>query len=376
MNAKRNLLTGILFLQSLIVAGQENYLIVGTYDSPKSEGIYVYKFNSNDAGIKEISHVKTSNPSFLTVSVDGKYVFAVNETADSTSKGGRVSSFSFDKKKGILSFLSQQSSGGNHPCYIWIDKKGEALFVANYSTGNLAGYKVSTGRVDTGRLLMQCKGSGPDTARQKSSHLHGIFSEGTTMYVTDLGADQIFVFPFHPKIWLEKYNSFKTQPGGGPRHMAFDTSNKKYLYLYVINELTSTIEVFSNKKYKAKHKSIQIISSLPSDHKGVVGGSADINVSPDGKFLYVSNRGTSNTIGIYSIDPKTGKLSVVDHVSCGGEKPRNFNFDPSGKFLLVANQDSNEIVIFKRDLITGLLTETGKRIPVGKPVCIKWIKTD
>jgi len=353
------LLCSLFFYPTL---AQENYLLVGTYDSPKSEGIYVYKFNSSDGSAKEISHVKTSNPSFLAVSPDEKYVYAVNEMADSTGKGGRVSSFSFDQKTGTISFISQRSSMGNNPCYIETNEDGSRVMVVNYSTGNFAMYVSKNGKLDTAGLVIQQKGSGPDTIRQKSSHLHGIYRRKNSIMVTDLGADEI-----HASFtaWHDKKLIYKTKPGAGPRHLAFHKSRKIF---YALNELNSTIEVFKNRNI-----SFQTISSLPPDHKGPVGGSADIHVSQDGRFLYVSNRGQSNTIGIYSINQKTGILTVVDHVSCAGERPRNFNFDPTGNFLLVGNQMSDEIAIFKVDKQTGMLTDTDKRISVGRPVCIKWI---
>ena len=346
----------------LFCRAQESYLLVGTYDSPKSEGIYVYKFNSIDGSVKEISHIKTSNPSFLAISPNEKYVYAVNETADSTGKGGRVSSFSFDKKQGTLRFLNQQSSEGNHPCYIATNNSGDRVMVVNYSTGNFAMYVSNNGILDTASMVIQQKGSGPDTVRQKSSHLHGIFLHKNTVMVTDLGADEI-ISSF--AAWHDKKVIYKTKPGAGPRHLAFHKSRNIF---YSLNELNSTIEVFKNRNI-----SFQTISTLPMTYKGPVGGSADIHISPDGRFLYVSNRGQSNSIGIYSVDKKTGFLKAVDHISSGGKAPRHFNFDPTGNFLLVGNQMSDEIAIFKVDKQTGKLTDTMKRISIGRPVCIKWI---
>lgn len=360
------MLTPFLLLAITISQAQENYLLVGTYNSPKSEGIYVFRFNSNDGSFAPVSSVKTSNPSFLAISPDEKYVYAVNEKGDSTNKGGVICSFSFDKKTGSLQFINQQSSLGNNPCYIATDKTGRSVMVVNYSTGNYARYTVNNGRIDTAINFIQRNGSGPDSSRQKSSHLHGIFPNENLVYITDLGADEINAYTGSPGVGNDMHIVYKTEPGGGPRHLAFHASNK---FFYVIDELTSTIEVFD----RNKKTSIQSISALPLFYKGPAGGSADIHISPDGRFLYVSNRGQSNTIGIYLVDPKNGQLSFIDHVSSGGERPRNFNFDPSGKFLLVENQMSDEIAIFKRDVITGMLTDTGKRISVGRPVCLKWI---
>ncbi|NOT51118.1 MAG: lactonase family protein [Chitinophagaceae bacterium] len=364
------LLCSLSFLSS---KAQEYYLLVGTYDSPKSEGIYVYKFNSSDGSTTEISHVKISNPSFLAVSPDEKYVYAVGEMADSMGKAGKVSSFSFDKKTGTLSLLSQQSSEGNNPCYVTVDKTGNWVFAGNYSSGNFSILPSKNGVLGKAKQTIQHTGSGPDTARQKSPHVHGIFlkPDNSGIYVTDLGIDKIMRYQFDSKtgkLSADKFPSSATSPGNGPRHLDIHP-NKKYLYL--LNEMSGSIDVLQPWP-NGDIAAIQTISALPLYYKGPA-GSADIHVSPDGKFLYASNRGLSNTIAIFSIDQANGHLTLIGHVPSAGERPRNFNFDPSGKFLLVANQASDEITIFIRDTETGVLYYTIKRVLVGKPVCIKWI---
>jgi 6-phosphogluconolactonase len=157
-------------------------------------------------------------------------------------------------------------------------------------------------------------------------------------------------------------------PGSGPRHFDFHPNNK---YAYLVEELTGTVVAF--KYSEGKLETIQRISALPANFNGTI-GSADIHVSGNGKFLYSSNRGTSNTIAIFKIDEQTGKLTLMGQQSTLGKTPRNFNFDPSGNFLLVANQDSDDVVIFRINKETGGLSDTGKRIKVPRPVCIKWIK--
>lgn len=354
-------------------SGQNHYLLVGTYDSPKSEGIYVYTFNSTDGSAKEISHIKTPNPSFLTVSPDQKYVYAVNETADSSGKGGGVTSFSFDKKKGTLTQLSRQSSGGNHPCYVTVDKTGKWVIAGNYSSGNFSILPTKNGILGKAKRTVQHFGSGPDTARQRSPHVHGIFmkKDNTGFYVTDLGADKLMDYSFNAATGVlnsTKTDSIELSPGSGPRHLAF---HPKLQVTYILNELSGTIDVIHYLPFGDMVIN-HAIPAFPPYFRGKA-GSADIHVSPDGKFLYCSNRSTLNNISIFSVDSTAGKLSWLADQPTLGMKPRNFNFDPAGKFLLVANQDSDEIVIFKRDTKTGMLTDTGKRIVVGKPVCIKWV---
>jgi len=374
----RSLLAFIFVLIGFSSEAQEYFLIVGTYDSPKSEGIYVYTFNSANgtASVQPVSHIRTSNPSFLAISPNEKYVYAVNETSDSTGKGGTISSFSFNKKTKSLNFLSRQSSEGNSPCYVAVDRNDRSVIAANYSTGNICVLPVSKGKLGQSIQSIQFTGSGPDTSRQKSPHAHGIFfsKDYYRVYVTDLGTDRIMNFYRDSKtgkLYSSKSDAIKMEPGSGPRHMAFHPGRN---FIYVLEELNSNIAVLKDLG-NAEMSQIQSISAFPPYIRGPIGGSADIHISPDGKFLYTSTRGFANSIGIYSIDQQTGMLTPVDHISSGGDRPRNFNFDPSGKFLLVANQNSDEIVIFKRELTTGKLTDTGNRIKVGKPVCLKWINT-
>ena len=354
-------------------ADQESYLIVGTYDSPKSEGIYVYKFNSADGSIKEAGHIKTANPSFVTVSPNEKFIYAVYEIA-SAGKGGEVAAFSFNKKNGELKFINQQLTGGDHPCYVEIDKTGKWVIVANYTSGSLSVLPVNTdGSLGVATTTIQHTGSGKNIERQKGPHVHcTVFSpDNKWLFATDLGIDKLIVYSFDDKIGkLTKTDSITVESGGGPRHFTFHPSGK---YAYLIDELSSFVHVLEWKKNKLFD--MTFLPAIPPHYSGPA-GSADIHVSPDGKFLYISNRAESNTITIFKIDQRTGLITMTGHNSTLGKTPRNFNFDPTGNFLLVANQESDEVVIFKRNKQTGLLTDTGKRINVGKPVCLKWVKVE
>ena len=356
----------------LPLAAQEHYMIVGTYDSPKSEGVYVYKFNSADGSAIEISHVKTSNPSFVTFSPDGRFVFAVHETAPQDGKGGDVAAFAFNKETGSLTFINRQLSGGDHPCHVETDKTGKWLFASNYSSGSLSVLPINADGSLGKAFTIQHKGIGKNPQRQKGPHTHGaiISSDNSQLIVTDLGIDKVLLYSFDAgtgKLTPAKQPFAQSVPGSGPRLITFHPNNK---FAYLIEELSGTVVVFKYKDGKLKAK--QRISSMPAGDTSFA-GSADIHVSPDGKFLYASNRGDANTIAIYSISKKDGKLVLLGHQSTLGKSPRNFSIDPSGKFLLCENQNSDEIVVFKRDEITGLLSDSGKRIAVGKPVCIKWI---
>lgn len=365
----------ILLICNAVYAQTNTRLLIGTYTSGKSEGIYVYDFNTKTGEIKPVSSVKISNPSYLTVSPDHKMVYAVSENADSTKMGfqGSIAAFSFDKAKGKLTFVNKQLSGGKHPCYISIDKTGKWVFAANYSSGSAGIFLVNKdGSLGPVKQVLQDVGNGPNKERQAGPHLHStvLSPDNKFLFTPDLGIDKVMIYQFDDEngILTPATPPFaQSFPGSGPRHFDFHPNNR---YAYLMEEMTGTVVAF---KYdQGKIDSIQRISALPAGFNGVI-GSADIHVSHDGKFLYCSNRGESNTITIFSIYAKTGKLKVVGYQPTMGMMPRNFNFDPTGNFLLVAHQKSDDIVIFKVNKKTGLLTDTGKRINIPNPVCIKWI---
>ncbi len=349
------------------------YMIVGTYTSGKSEGVYVYDFNSADGSYKELSHVKTSNPSYVAVSPDEKFVFAVNENSDN-GNGGEVSSFAFDKATGVLTPLNQQLTGGDSPCYVDVDHTGKWIFVANYSSGTFSVLPVdANGMIGKATTIVKHEGYGVNKSRQEKPHVHCTYisDDNKWLFVSDLGTDKIMVYAFdasNGSLTPAPQSPFvKITDGGGPRHITFHP-NKKYAYL--VEEMGGAVDAFSYSD--GKFDSLQHIASVEPNDTGFI-GSADIHVSSDGKFLYASNRGGFNTIAMYSINQDNGTLQLTGHQPSGGEIPRGFSIDPSGKYLLAANQSSDDIVIFERNAETGLLKDTGKRISVGTPVCIKWI---
>ncbi len=368
----------IIWLLSLVIfhfityAQKENYLLIGTYTGGKSEGIYVYHFNSDSGSFDSVSMVKTTNPSFLAVSPDEKFVYAVNEHADK-GNGGKVSAFSFNKENGQLAFLNQQPSHGDDPCYVAVDKTDKWIAIANYTSGSLSVLPIEKdGELGSAKTVIQHTGKSVDMERQEGPHVHcTIFSKNNKyLFAADLGLDKIMIYSFNQRkgtLKPTKQGFVKTDPGTGPRHIAFTRDNK---YAYLLSEMGGVVSAYRYEKGKLEW--LQNISSLPAGYKGAI-GSAEIQVSPDGNFLYASNRDESNTIAIFKIDQQTGMLTLVGHQSTLGRTPRNFNFDPSGNFLLVGNQNNDEIVIFKVDKNTGLLSDTGKRIEVGQPVCIEWI---
>jgi 6-phosphogluconolactonase len=373
----KRILFGCLCFFTISAEAQNDYfMLVGTYTSAGSHGIYVYDFNRNNGESRVLDSGRLANPSFLAVSPNSNFVYAVSEAAGAGKNGGKVASFSFDRSSGRLAPINQQSSGGNNPCYVTADKTGKWVIVGNYSSGTLAVLPVSPkGLLDTAATVIEHSGRSVNSERQNEPHVHAtVLSPGNKyLYVPDLGIDKLVCYRLNKKNGSLKENPAAltmTKAGAGPRHFEFHP-NKKFAYL--VEELTGAVSAYRYFSKTGELDLLQNISTLPPEYLGYA-GSADIHVSPDGRFLYASNRGESNTIAIFSINQKTGLLRVVGHQSTLGKTPRNFNFDPGGNFLLVANQNSDEIVVFKIDKVTGLLSDTRKRINVSRPVCIKWIK--
>ena len=363
-----------LMMFAAVTKAQSYRLLVGTYtNGGGSKGIYVYDFNAATGEAKWLSNTNgdVSNPSYLAVSTNGKYVYAVNENGG--NKPGEVSAFSFNKKSGELLFINKQSSGGDHPCYVTLTKNGKWAIVGNYSGGNFSVFPVKPdGSLEPYKQLIQHSGSSVNEQRQKKPHVHAtvLSQKEDYLFVPDLGIDKVMIYPFNTAkqtpLDTTKPSFAAAAPGNGPRHFEIHPGGK---YAYLMEELSGTVAVYQY--HKGQLKFIQRISSHPEDYKGSI-GSADIHVSPDGKFLYASNRGDANTLAIFSIGAD-GKLTSKGFQSVMGSSPRNFMIDSTGKYLLVANQNSNNIVVFKRDKTTGLLTET-TQIQVPNPVCLKMVK--
>jgi 6-phosphogluconolactonase len=364
------LLLPLFLLLTSSAISQQYHLVVGTFTDAGSDGIYTYKFNPQTGDAVAAASVKTSNPSYLVVSPDNKYVYAANH-----DEQGMVSAFQFNKLDGSLKFLNKVSSAGAHPCYISTNRKGNILVAGNYAGGNLSVIEVrQDGQVNQPKQIIQLKGSSVNRSRQEKAHVHAtVFSpDYRFLFVPDLGSDKVMIYKVAPgsgALQPAEEPFVDVNAGAGPRHIEF---HPKLGFAYLIEELTGTISVF--KYADGKLTLVQNTSAHPISYQGAY-GSADIHVSPDGNFLYASNRGDANSIAIFRIDQDNGMIQPVGFQPSLGIHPRNFNFDPTGNFLLVANRDSNEIVIFKVDKKSGLLEDSKKRIKVSKPVCIKWIVT-
>ncbi|AWH85935.1 6-phosphogluconolactonase [Flavobacterium album] len=355
-----------IFLATIAMNAQDNYnLVIGTYTNEcDSKGIYVYDFNAATAQFKLKNNTdKVSNPSYLTVSPDKKFIYSVNEDGDKST----VSAFKYGVSNGSLGFLNKKDSKGADPCYIINDEKN--VIVANYSGGTITVLgKKADGSLGDIKQVVNHSGSSVNKERQEKAHPHMVYFSPDRKYVfsNDLGTDKIYIYTYNPDGGDKTLVLKETTPtvaGSGPRHLVF---NPNGIFFYVLHELNGTIVSYSYDKGVAGR--LQEISLVPEGFNGVNGG-ADIHFSNDGKFLYATNRGDANTISVFRVHAN-GMLNMVQQISTQGVSPRNFVIDPKDNFLLVANQKSNNIVIFKRDKTTGMLEDTTKRIEVCAPVCL------
>jgi len=352
----------------------ELLVYVGTYTTGKSEGIYLYRLNLSSG---ELKHVATTrgvvNPSFLALAPSRRYLYAVNEVEEFAGrKSGAVSAFAVDQRTGELGLLNQQASLGADPCYVDVDAGGRFVLIANYTGGNVTVFPVQPdGSLGEATDMKQARGSSVIRERQDGPHAHCIVLDPTNQfaYSCDLGTDKIMIFRFdtrNGKLLPGEQPWVQVKPGRGPRHVAFHPGGK---YVFVLNELESTVTAFARDREKGSLRELQTLTTLPKDFTGT-SWSADIHVSSDGRFLYCSNRG-HDSIAIFAIDPHGG-LSTIGHESTRGLTPRNFAIDPTGAFLLVANQKSDSIVVFRLDKTTGRLSSTGHVVQVPSPVCLKF----
>ncbi|WP_276498917.1 lactonase family protein [Pontibacter litorisediminis] len=342
-------------------------LYVGTYAKPDDESIHLYSLNPETGELMRVSGFKAGeNPSYL--ALDGNYLYAVNETQEFEGrKSGAVSAFAVEEDGKKLSLLNRMPSEGGAPCYISV--VDNTVLVANYVGGNVAALPLQ----ENGQLgqpsMVQHNGAGPNKERQQGPHAHFIAPspDGKYSFAVDLGTDKVLGYKVENGKLVQNSpeEAYASKPGSGPRHMAFHPNGK---HAYLVHELNSTMTALAYDAGKGTFTEIQTVTTLPADYEED-NYPAAVKVSPDGKFLYGSNRG-HNSVVVYAIEEGTGRLTLVQHVSTGGDWPRDFAIDPSGSILLVANERSNNITSFKIDKATGKLTATSHEAQVQKPVNI------
>lgn len=364
-------------------AGGVYNLLVGTYTGSGSDGIYVYRFDTDSGRVSPVSSAKAENPSYLVASRDGRHVYAVNELpgdAGPASVRGGVSAFDFDAKTGALKFVNRVSAQGNDPCYLSLSPDGRYLVVANYSVASDPGGSFSvfpveaTGALGAAVLNVHHEGTGPAKGRQDGAHVHStVFSpDGKYLFVQDLGADKLYSYRYTPDgsrglIGPTESRYTLAKAGSGPRHLVFGANGR---FAYVTNELNASVDVYRYDDGRLAH--VETVPMTAPGFAGKVGGGA-LHLSPDGRFLYATNRGDANDIVIYAVNAADGKLTLVGRQSSLGKTPREFAIDPSGKWLIVGNQDSDSVFVFRRDIASGRLEPNPARIRIDKPVDFKFV---
>ncbi len=360
---------------------EQQHLFVGTYTKKeghvdgKAEGIHHFNYNLNDkTTTKENSQqdiYKTINPSYIEFSPNRNFLYAVNELNPNDGESGTVASFSVDQKTKALKFLGEQITHGYAPCHITLDATGKLAFVSNYVGGVFCTYQVlENGSLDKALQVFKFEGKGT-TDRQEGSHPHSsiVSPDNKFVYVADLGTDKVMCYKIESNktgLIPTEQKFVKVQDGAGPRHMNFHPNGK---FLYVLNELDRTVNIFKYSTENGKLEQIQSLSTLPNGFSEF-SLCAAIKIHPSGKYLYASNRG-HNSIVIYKIDEATGILTFLGTEPTLGNFPRDFSIDPTGDYLWVANQNSDNIVKFKINMDTGQLMKVSE-LECPTPVCLKF----
>jgi 6-phosphogluconolactonase len=350
----------------------EYFVYVGTYTRQDSKGIYAYRFQPATGRLTSIGLAgESENPSFLALHPNHRFLYAVNEISNYEGQSaGSVSSFSINLETGMLTLLNKMTTRGTIPAHLVVDQTGKSLVVANYGSGSVAAFPLNAdGSVGAASAFVQQTGSstGP---RQRGPHAHAVSlsPDNRFVFVPDLGLDQVLSYRLDAaKGTLPPHDPpfTKVTQGSGPRHFVFHPNGQ---FAYTLSEMGSLVTVFAYDRADGTLKDLQTISTLPKDFSGT-NNAAELEVHPNGRFLYASNRG-HDSIAVFAIDLRANTLTLVEHVPTQGKIPRNFAIDPTGTYLLAANQNTNNIVLFRIDQKTGRLTPTGDDLKTPSPVCL------
>ena len=378
-------LLGLAFLPALLSAAPQ-YVYVGTYTNYEelpghrhppgetSRGLYGFSFDPQTGALTPLGvAAETRNPTYVTFSPSGKFLYAANEIYRFQGQpAGAVSAYAVDRATGKLTFINQVSARGTGTCYVRTDHAGRNLLAANFGSGSVAVFPLQEdGSLRPASAFVQDTGSGPNP-RQQGPHAHSfnISPDDRFAVEAEFGMDQLIVYHFDGAtgaLTPATPPSFATQPGAAPRHFTFHPDGKT---AYCLDEIDSTLIVLGYDAATGAFRRRQTLSTLPEGFKGP-NTAAEVVVHPSGNFLYASNRG-HNSIAVFSVDHE-GRLRPLADVPCGGRTPRGFCVDASGRWLLVANQDTSNVVVFAIDPVTGIPVPTGQRVPVRMPVCVQFL---
>jgi len=308
-------------------------------------------------------------PAFFAIHPDRRHLY----TCNSGSPGG-VSAYAIEPHTGALTLLNRELAGGGDTSYLSLDRTGRFALAANYDGGNLAVFALKPdGSLGDWTAFDQHTGKSVNPQRQTHAYAHSIVTDPTNRFVlvADLGVDKLYVYRFDEKTGALKPNDpafVAVAPGSGPRHVKFHPNGR---WVYLINEIASTVIGYDWDSAHGTLTEFQTVSTLPADFKGT-SACAELEVHPNGKFLYGSNRG-HDSLAVFAIDEANGRLTPVQHVSSGGKTPRNFAFDPTAQWIICTNHGSDNAVVFRVDDTTGRLTQTGEPVPVPGPFCERFL---
>lgn len=358
-----------------MAAAGPSYFYVGTYTNKGSKGIYQYRFDPATGKVESLGlAAETPNPTFLAVHPSHKYLYAANEVGEyKGEKTGSVTAYRIEPGTGKLTALNTVSSHGNGPCHVSIDRGGKFVFAANYGGGSVAVLPISVdGSLGEATATVQDTGSSVNQGRQRGPHAHSIFASANNKFVlwADLGTDKIMVYRFDAQkgtLTPNSPDSVSLKPGSGPRHLALHPNGK---WAYSANELFSNVTAFDWNASTGALTEKQTLSTLPEGFSGR-NSDAEIEIHPNGKFLYASNRG-HDSVAVFAIGPDGG-LKMVEAAPLGVKTPRHFAIAPGGNYLFAEGQDSNSFALLKLDPKTGKLTQTGTTMELGAPVCIVFV---
>lgn len=351
----------------------KEFIYAGTFAGEGGDGVFVFEFDRENLTMEHVQTLSDrESPTFQAVHPEKHTLYSASRSSfDGDGDQHTIGAYRIDENTGKLTLINEQSVLGRGPAHVSVDPMGKLVYVSNYSTGNFSVFPVrEDGGLEEASDFIQHEGSSIDTSRQQGPHAHAAdpSPDGKFLYVSDLGLDQIKIYKvdhLSGKVTPAATPWFESTPGSGPRHFTFHPDGE---FAYSAEELSSTIAALRVDKKSGALEQIQHVSMLPEGFEGT-SSAADIHISPDGKFLYASNRGHDSLV-IYAIDERTGELELVGHQSTMGAHPRNFMIDHTGNYIFVANRDNDHIVLFERNKTTGELTFTGLNVAVPKAVCI------
>lgn len=368
-----NFITLILltFLQSACTdqTPEKELLYIGT---ASGEGLYVLEFDRSQRTFSQIQHVTDRTGGFQAIHPNGNFLYTISgERVTPDSDHGSVAAYQIDQDTGMLTFINIRSAEGRGPAHISVDPRGRFAYVSNYGEGNLSSYTIlDDGSLGEAVSVIQHEGSSVNEQRQRQPHVHSTIPspDGRFVYVSDLGIDKVMIYAVNQEtgeLSPAETPYVEIEPGSGPRHFTFHPRED---FAYSVDELSSTVTVLAFDSSTGALQQIQRVDMLPEDYDGV-SYSADIHISPDGRFLYATNRG-HDSLAIYSIDASTGRLELLGHEPTRGGHPRNFAIDKNGNYIFMTNRDDNNLVLFERDVDSGLLTYTSVEMEVPRAICV------